>query len=101
MQKTLIRTSEDFVAGPFMRCTRCRRHAINWPVNNEAWSCPCGMDESGLELVSPYELIGTFWKLRKRTRVRVIDYNGGNSFRTVDVPGGVTRSVSILQLTEE
>ena len=93
-------TSEDFVAGPFMHCTKCNRRAYNWPVENEAWFCPCGMDESGLELFAPEDLIGTFWTLRGR-RVRIIEYYGGNTFRTVDVPGGTTRAVSILSLTEE
>jgi hypothetical protein len=54
------------------------------------------MDESGLELFDPHQLIGMFFKGRPG-QVRVIDYLGGNSVRTID-QRDITYTASVLTL---
>lgn len=84
---------------PFMRCTKCGRYGDNWLVSNEAYSCPiCRMDESGLELIDPWSLIGKFFTGRQG-RVRIIDYWGGNTFSTLD-SRDIRFTSSILALKE-
>lgn len=79
-------TSKPRGAGqaPFMHCTRCGKYSSVWNVVNEEYVCPCGMTESGLELVDPWSLIGKFFNSKRSGRVRIIEYLGGNTFRTMD-----------------
>jgi len=81
---------------PFMHCTHCDRYSGVWNVRNEAFVCPCGMDESGLELFNPTDLIGMFFKGRAGI-VRVIDYLGGNTVRVID-RNDITYTSSILAM---
>lgn len=83
---------------PFMRCTTCGRTAATWDMNNEAWSCPtCDMDESGLQLVNPQDLYGTWWRTNRNQEVQLIEWYGDNTFRAKD-RYDVCRTVSILSL---
>ncbi len=79
-------TSEPFVdhGAPFMHCTKCGIYSSVWNTVNEAYVCACGMDESGLELVDPWSLIGKFFNSGRNGRVRITEYLGGNTFRTIN-----------------
>lgn len=85
---------------PFMECTnpKCQRIAATWRVENEAYCCPdCGMDESGLEVINPQDLLDTWWETNRRQKLRLVEWYGGNTFRAVN-EHGVYRTVSILSL---
>lgn len=84
-------------SSPFMRCTKCGRYSAFWEQVNEAYACPCGMDESGLELVDPWSLVGKFFTSPRLGRVRILEYYGGNTFRTLDARD-MTFTSSILTL---
>ena len=84
---------------PFMHCTKCGKYSSVWNTVNEEYVCPCGMTESGLELVDPWSLIGKFFNSPRSGRVRVIDYLGGNTFRTLN-SRDIRVVASILTLTE-
>jgi hypothetical protein len=87
---------------PFMRCTTCGRTAATWNSfdDNEAWSCPtCEMDESGLEILNPQDLYGTWWRTNRGQEVQLIEWYGNNTFRAKD-KFDVCRTVSILSLAQ-
>jgi hypothetical protein len=85
---------------PFMRCDQCQRVGATWGVENEAYVCICGGDESGMVVVNPQSLIGSWWITTRNNRVKLIEWYGGNTFRAMD-EYEVTRTVSILCLNPD
>lgn len=86
---------------PFMRCTNCGRCAATWGSANEAYFCTdCEMDESGLEVLNPQELLGTWWITTRHRRLQLVEWYGSNTFRARD-EHDVHRTVSILGLKPE
>lgn len=85
---------------PFMRCTnpKCGRVAATWGSANEAYYCPdCNMDESGLEVINPQDLLGSWWISDRRQRLQLVEWYGTNTFRAKD-EHDLYRTISILNL---